>query len=80
MLGGAWQGPLSADWIDEADCVGAWESDSLAAVLFPSSEALPRLRALDSAQGGQRLTLFFNPQWQTDGQIVSDFGCVPLIN
>ena len=27
------------------------------------------------AQGGQRLLLVINPQWQTQGQVVSDFGC-----
>ena len=26
-------------------------------------------------QGGQRLLLVINPQWQTQGQVVSDFGC-----
>ena len=23
--------------------------------------------------------LVFNPQWQTDGQIISDFGCAPAL-
>ncbi len=28
-------------------------------------------------QGGKRLLLVINPQWQTQGQVVSDFGCDP---
>ena len=32
------------------------------------------MRDIAETDGG-RLTLVFNPQWQTDGQIVSDFGC-----
>ena len=32
-----------------------------------------------AATDGGRLTLVFNPQWQTDGQIVSDFGCVQFV-
>ena len=35
---------------------------------------LVQVRDIAEADGG-RLTLVFNPQWQTDGQIVSDFGC-----
>ena len=33
-----------------------------------------QVRDIAAADGG-RLMLVFNPQWQTDGQIVSDFGC-----
>ena len=36
----------------------------------------PQVRDMASSDGG-RLLLAFNPQWQTDGQIVSDFGCGP---
>lgn len=72
------QGRLEARWLDESDCVGAWQSGSLAAVVLPTAESLDALREIDADRGGQRLMLVFNPQWQTDGQIVSDFGCVLL--
>ncbi len=70
------QGRLEARWLDESDCVGAWQSDSLAAVVLPTADSLDALREIDADRGGRRLILVFNPQWQTDGQIVSDFGCV----
>lgn len=69
------QGRLEARWLDESDCVGAWQSESMAAVVLPTAYTLDALRAIDADRGGQRLMLVFNPQWQTDGQIVSDFGC-----
>ncbi len=69
------QGRLEARWLDESDCVGAWQSESVAAVVLPTAYTLDALRAIDADRGGQRLMLVFNPQWQTDGQIVSDFGC-----
>ncbi len=31
-------------------------------------------------QDGRRLLLVINPQWQTQGQVVSDFGCGLLFN
>jgi hypothetical protein len=67
-------GRITAEWLDEADCVGAWQSERLAAVLFPSADALPAVRRIDDALSGERLTLLVNPQWQTEGQVVSDFG------
>lgn len=69
------QGRLEATWLDESDCVGAWQSDSLAAVVLPTANTLEQLRRIDAGGDGRRLMLVFNPQWQTDGQIVSDFGC-----
>ena len=57
--------------------MGAWEGAHLAAAVFPTAECLGALRAIDAERGGERLMLVFNPQWQTDGQIVSDFGCAP---
>ncbi|BDA48311.1 probable APETALA2-like protein 2 at N-terminal half [Coccomyxa sp. Obi] len=68
------RGRLEARWLDESDCVGAWQSESMAAVVLPTAYTLDALRAIDADRGGQRLMLVFNPQWQTDGQIVSDFG------
>ena len=66
---------MSARWLDEADCAGAWESDTMAAVLFPSADTLSGLRHLDADAGGGRLILCINPQWQPQGQVISDFGC-----
>ena len=61
-------------WLDETDCVGAWESDNMAAVVLPTANILPQLKSMARAKGGKRLLLVVNPQWQMDGQIVSDFG------
>lgn len=69
------QGAMSARWLDESDCAGVWESETMAAVLFPSGDTLSSLRHLDADAGGQRLILCINPQWQLDGQVISDFGC-----
>ena len=65
---------MSAEWLDESDCVGAWQNENMAAVLFPTAATLPQVRQLTRVKGPQRLTLVINPQWQMDGQIVSDFG------
>ncbi len=62
--------------MDQSDCVGAWESPAMAAVLFPSADALSALRHIDADAGGRRLVLCINPQWRPDGQVISDFGCV----
>ena len=69
------QGKLGVRWLDETDCVGAWESNAMAAVVLPTANTLPQLRDMAAAEGGGRLLLVVNPQWQLDGQIVSDFGC-----
>ena len=69
------QGKLGVRWLDETDCVGAWESDAMAAVVLPTANTLPQLKDMAAAGGGRRLLLVVNPQWQLDGQIVSDFGC-----
>lgn len=65
---------MGADWIDESDCVGAWQNSSLAAVLFPTAETLPQVRQIARVKGPHRLMLIINPQWQMNGQVVSDFG------
>lgn len=44
------QDAFQARWLDESDCVGAWESEAVAAVLFPTGGTLPAVRAIDSAQ------------------------------
>lgn len=68
------EGRITAELLDEGDCVGAWQSERLAAVLFPTADTLPDLRRIDDALSGKRLTLVVNPQWQTQGQVISDFG------
>lgn len=57
--------------IDDSDAVGGWESDEIAAVLFPTPETLDAVEALASVP--HRPLLLVNAQWQP-GQIVSDFG------
>jgi hypothetical protein len=44
------QGAFQPRWLDESDCVGAWESGAVAAVLFPTGGTLPAVRAIDAAQ------------------------------
>lgn len=45
--------------------------------MFPTGGTLGAVRHMDQSLGGNRLVLVINPQWQQEGQIVSDFGCVP---
>lgn len=68
------QGRITAEFLDETDCVGAWQSEKLAAVLFPTADTIPSLQRIDDALSGERLNLIINPQWQLNGQVVSDFG------
>lgn len=44
------QGAFHASWLDESDCVGAWESDAVVAVLFPTGGTLADVRRLDALQ------------------------------
>ena len=66
------EGRITAEFLDETDCVGLWQSERLAAVVFPTAETIPSLMKVGDALSGERLTLCINPQWQLDGQIVSD--------
>jgi len=68
------EGRITAELIDESDCVGAWQSEKLAAVVFPTADSLPAVQRIDDALSGERLVMMINPQWQPQGQIVSDFG------
>ncbi|KAL3136401.1 hypothetical protein ABBQ38_005658 [Trebouxia sp. C0009 RCD-2024] len=70
----ALQGRMTAEWMDESDCVGAWQNERLAAVVFPTADTLSQVRHMARVKGPHRLMLVINPQWQMDGQIVSDFG------
>lgn len=70
------QGRMTAEWLDETDCVGAWQNERLAAVVFATADTLSQVRHMARVKGPHRLMLLINPQWQTDGQIISDFGWV----
>ncbi|CAI5518194.1 unnamed protein product, partial [Closterium sp. Naga37s-1] len=58
--------------IDEDEAVVAWESKTVALVLFPTAERLPAVMELVNSEP-ERTLLLMNPQWQP-GQVVSDFG------
>lgn len=68
------EGRITAEFLDETDCVGAWQSEKLSAVVFPTAETIPSLQRIDNALSGERLSLIINPQWQLNGQVISDFG------
>lgn len=68
------EGRITAEWLDEGDCAGAWQSERLAAVVFPTADTLSAVRRIDDALSGKRLMLVVNSQWQPQGQVVSDFG------
>lgn len=71
------EGRITAEFLDETDCVGAWQSEKLSAVVFPTAETIPSLQRIDNALSGERLNLVINPQWQLNGQVISDFGFGP---
>lgn len=68
-------GRLTPTIIDDGDAVGAWTSDNLAIVLFPTAETLKQVRSIAEARP-QGLVILANPQWNA-GQVVSDFGFGP---
>jgi len=41
------QGRINVAWLDKADCVGSWQSENLAAVVFCTADCLPQLRNID---------------------------------
>lgn len=41
------QGRISVQWLDKSDCVGAWQNEKLAAVVFCTADCLAQLRNLD---------------------------------
>lgn len=78
---------------DDNDPVGVLTnaSGSIRALVIPNSQNLQTLRDLARAAegrdanrklepggtGGRSLTLLFNPQWNEEGQVISDFGIGP---
>eukprot|EP01026_Neomeris_dumetosa_P032050 TRINITY_DN2539_c0_g1_i6.p1 TRINITY_DN2539_c0_g1~~TRINITY_DN2539_c0_g1_i6.p1 ORF type:complete len:615 (-),score=60.35 TRINITY_DN2539_c0_g1_i6:308-1972(-) len=67
-------GRIGVEIWEKGDAVGAWESDKLFAVLFPTANELPRIREKVESVDNSRFSIIFNPQWQLGGQIISDFG------
>ena len=41
------QGRINVAWLDRTDCVGSWQSENLAAVVFCTADCLPQLRNID---------------------------------
>jgi len=74
------RGRLGMAWIAREDLACEWVGDRLAAALFPTPEALPRLRELAAADPARPL-IVFNPAWGEPAapgagraNVVSDFG------
>ena len=55
------EGPLKASLLDEADAVGCWEGDHVAAIVFPTAGTLPVLKKVAEQD---KLVVMVNPQWQ----------------
>jgi hypothetical protein len=72
------EGPLSATLLDDADAVGAWVGENLALVVFPTAETLNKIRKLADERPNS-LFILVNPQWTTEGQVISDFGILPWV-
>lgn len=62
--------------IDDADAVAAITLGSDVIVSFPTAEVLDDLRAIEK-QAEYRLKIIANPQWNTSGAIIGDFGIGP---
>jgi hypothetical protein len=62
--------------IDDADAVAALTLGSDVVVSFPTAEVLDDLRAIEN-KNGFRLKIIANPQWNTKGAIIGDFGFGP---
>lgn len=70
------EGSLTAQILDDADAVGSWEGENLAAIVFPTAETLKEVKRI-SERNPNALVLIINPQWSSSGQVVSDFGIFP---
>ena len=73
------EGPLKARIIDDADAVGAWTGEKLALILFPTAETVGDVRKIAEGKQADGLTILANPQWTTEGQVISDFGVLPWV-
>lgn len=71
------EGPLSAKIIDDADAVGAWSGENVSLVLFPTAETIGDLRRITEAT--KKLQVIVNPQWNTEGNVINDFGVLPWV-
>ena len=61
--------------IDDADAVAAITLESDVIVSFPTAEVLDDLRDIEKQK--YRLKIIANPQWNTSGAIIGDFGFGP---
>merc|ERR1719235_1163404 len=70
----------TADELDDGDAVYLLKGNankSVNAVSFPTAEVLGELKDLDKKVGKEGVLLFANPQWSTQGQVISDLGFGP---
>jgi len=61
--------------LDDADAVAAITLSSDVVVTFPTAEILEELRKIE--KGNYRVKIISNPQWNTRGAIIGDFGFGP---
>jgi len=61
--------------IDDADAVAAITLESDIVVSFPTAEVLDELRSIEKSD--RRVKIIANPQWNTQGAIIGDFGFGP---
>lgn len=61
--------------MDDADAVAAITLESDIVVSFPTAEVLDELRSIEKSD--RRVKIIANPQWNTQGAIIGDFGFGP---
>jgi len=79
------EGRLDAALLDDGDAVAAWTGNNLAAIVFPMAETLDEVQKIidrmnkknTSIATKKPLVLIINPQWTTEGQVISDFAFPP---
>ncbi|KAG1679170.1 hypothetical protein FOA52_000526 [Chlamydomonas sp. UWO 241] len=71
------QGTLVPEIWDDGDACACWTGEKLACVLFPNAASMDRLKKLVKTNGGPELLIIVNPQWETKGLLMSDFGFGP---
>eukprot|EP00238_Polyblepharides_amylifera_P011879 CAMPEP_0196592282 /NCGR_PEP_ID=MMETSP1081-20130531/72296_1 /TAXON_ID=36882 /ORGANISM="Pyramimonas amylifera, Strain CCMP720" /LENGTH=362 /DNA_ID=CAMNT_0041915913 /DNA_START=201 /DNA_END=1289 /DNA_ORIENTATION=- len=61
----------------DGEPVGVFTTDAqeILVIILPTADTLPRIRELEKKQN--RKIVLLNPQWRTQGNIVSDFGIGP---
>ncbi|KAL6756169.1 hypothetical protein V8C86DRAFT_2654345 [Haematococcus lacustris] len=71
------QGALVPELWDDGDAVACYRSANFAAVIFPTASTLDKLRQLAEGPTAPKLLIIINPQWESQGNLVSDFGIGP---